>query len=93
MNFNTNLVLDLISIEADLKDKINYLIDGELLVSNDVDEFNDQLFIEKITPLIKKELNIFLKNGLSTMGLGIIRSYINLDNIDYKFLLENITRF
>ena len=93
MNFNTNLVLDLISIEADLKDKINYLIDGELLVSNDVDEFNDQLFIEKITPLIKKELNIFLKNGLSKMGLGIIRSYINLDNIDYKFLLENSTRF
>ena len=93
MNFNTNLVLDLISIEADLKDKINYLIDGELLVSNDVDEFNDQLFIEKITPLIKKELNIFLKNGLSKMGLGITRSYINLDNIDYKFLLENITRF
>ena len=93
MNFNTNLVLDLISIEADLKDKINYLIDGELLVSNDVDEFNDQLFIEKITPLIKKELNIFLKNGLSKMGLGIIRSYINLDTIDYKFLLENITRF
>jgi len=92
MNFDTRTVTDLISLDSDLKDALRMLIDQEQLFSENIGQFNDDVFIESITPLLKDHLKSFLKKDIKKMELPFINNMINLNNIDYKFLIEEITK-
>jgi hypothetical protein len=92
MNFDTRTVTDLISLDSDLKDALRMVIDQEQLFSENIGQFNDDVFIESITPLLKDHLKSFLKKDIKKMELPFINNMINLNNIDYKFLIEEITK-
>ena len=92
MNFDTRTVTDLISLDSDLKDALRMVIDQEQLFSENVGQFNDDVFIESITPLLKDHLKSFLKKDIKKMELPFVNNMINLNNIDYKFLIEEITK-
>jgi len=92
MNFDTRTVTDLISLDSDLKDALRMVIDQEQLFSENIGQFNDDVFIESITPLLKDHLKSFLKKDIKKMELPFVNNMINLNNIDYKFLIEEITK-
>jgi hypothetical protein len=91
MNFNTRIVLDLISLSEPLKESINALIDNELLLSNGLEDFTEEHFIQKLTLPIEELLIYFIKNELNGMGLSIIKKYINLNDVEYDILINRLT--
>jgi hypothetical protein len=91
MNFNTRIVLDLISLSEPLKESINALIDNELLLSNGIEDFTEEYFIQKLTLPIEELLIYFIKNELNGMGLAIIKKYINLNDVEYDVLINRLT--
>ncbi len=91
MNFNTRIVLDLISLSTSLQKSVNHLIDEQLLLSNGIEEFTDEFFVDKLTPNIKELLEIFLKKELNDIGLGLIKKYINIHGVEYDILINKIT--
>lgn len=92
MNFDTRTILDLIKLDSDFKKVLHSIIDGEQLFSENIGQFNSDIFIESITPLLKDHINIFLKTELKNMNLYLIKNIININNIDYKILIEEVTK-
>lgn len=92
MNFDTRTVIDLISLDSDLQNKLRMTIDEEQLFSENIGHFNDDVFIESITPLLKDHLKSFMKKDVKKMELPFINNLVNLNIIDYKHLIEEITK-
>lgn len=93
MNFDTRTVMDIISLNDDLKKNISETITQEQLFSENIGRFNSDEFIDSITPMIKDTLKIFLKKNLKSMGLSLIKNHININNVDYKYLVNEIASF
>jgi hypothetical protein len=94
MNFDTRTVLDIISLNDELKKKILGMIDTELLLfnySNDVERDDDE-FALAIAPLIKRYMESFFKKDFKKSDLFLIRKTINLKNVDYKQLIDNVVK-
>lgn len=91
MNFNTRIVLDLISLSEPLKESINNFIDNQLLLSSGIENFTEELFIEKLTIPIKQLLIDFIQKDLKDMGLDIIKKYIDLNGVEYDVLINKLT--
>ena len=92
MNFDTRTVLDLINLNDDLKESLFEIILNEQMFLSDTDEFNNNVLVQSATPMIKLKLKEFLfRSQLTKMGLGIIKGTINLNNIDYKHLVLDVT--
>ena len=92
MNFDTRTVIDLISLDSDLQSKLRMTIDEEQLFSENIGHFNDDVFIESITPILKDHLKYFMKKNIKKMELAFIHNLVNLNNIDYNRLIEEITK-
>ena len=92
MNFDTRTVIDLISLDNELKEKLQETVDAELLVFESTDIFTDEEFINSITPHIKDYLKLSIKKTINLLELDFIKKMINLDNIDYKKLIEYINK-
>jgi len=92
MNFDTRTVLDLIILDDNFKKTLHSIVDGEQLFSENIGHFNSDIFIESITPLLKDNIKMFLKTELKRMNLYVIKNIINLNNVDYKILVEQITK-
>jgi len=92
MNFDTRTVLDLIRLHNDFSKTLRSIIDGEQLFSENIGQFNSDVFIESITPLLKDNIKIFIKKELKNMNLYHIKDIINLNNVDYKILIEEVTK-
>jgi hypothetical protein len=61
---------------------------------DNTDEFRDKIFIETVTPMVKNKIKDFLfRKELTKMNLGILKGIINLNNVDYKYLIEDVTSF
>ena len=84
MNFDTRTVIDLISLDNELKEKLQETVDAELLVFESTDIFTDEEFINSITPHLKDYLKVSIKKTIKLLELDFIKKMINLDNIDYK---------
>jgi hypothetical protein len=91
MNFNTRIVLDLISLSDPLKESINHLIDNELLLSNGIEDLTEDHFIEKLSIPIKQLLIDFIQKDLKDMDLDIIKRYIDLNGVEYDVLVNKLT--
>lgn len=92
MNFDTRTVIDLISLDNELKEKLQDTVDEELLMFESTDIFTDEEFINSITPHLKDYLKISIKKNLKLLELDFLKKMINLDNIDYKKLIEYINK-
>lgn len=94
MNFDTRTVIDLITLNDSLKNKLFEVIDSELLLfnySNDVERDEDE-FALTIAPLLKRHIEKFFKVEFKKSDLFLIRKTINLKNVNYKQLVDNITK-
>ena len=92
MNFDTRTVIDLISLDDELKEKLQDTVDEELLMFQSTDSFTDEEFIDSVIPHIKDYLKISIKKNLKTLELDFIKKMINLDNVDYKKLIDYINK-
>lgn len=94
MNFDTRTVIDLITLNDSLKNKLFEVIDSELLLfnySHDVERDEDE-FALTIAPLLKRHIEKFFKVEFKKSDLFLIRKTINLKNVNYKQLVDNITK-
>lgn len=94
MNFDTRTVLDIISLNDSLKQKIFQVIDTELLLfnySHDVERDEDE-FALAIAPLLKRYIEQFFKTDFKKSDLYLIRKSINLKNVNYKQLIDTVTK-
>lgn len=94
INFDTRTVIDLITLNDSLKNKLFEVIDSELLLfnySNDVERDEDE-FALTIAPLLKRHIEKFFKVEFKKSDLFLIRKTINLKNVNYKQLVDNITK-
>jgi hypothetical protein len=94
MNFDTRTVIDIINLNNDFKESLFELILEEQSMIDNTDEFRDKIFIETVTPMVKNKIKDFLfRKELTKMNLGILKGIINLNNVDYKYLIEDVTSF
>lgn len=94
MNFDTRTVVDIIMLNDSLKNILFDVIDSELLLFNythDVERDEDE-FALTIAPLLKRHIEKFFKVEFKKSDLFLVRKTINLKNVDYKQLVDNITK-
>lgn len=94
MNFDTRTVVDIILLNDSLKNRLFDVIDSELLLFNythDVERDEDE-FALTIAPLLKRHIEKFFKVEFKKSDLFLVRKTINLKNVDYKQLVDNITK-
>ena len=93
MNFDTRTVMDIIELNDELKDEIFEIIFQEHLFSEKHDMLNANKFSDAISPLIKDSLKKFFKRGLTAMGLSVLKGTININNVDYDYLVNEVSKF
>lgn len=94
MNFDTRTVMDLINLNNEFRESLFDIILEEQSMIDSTDEFRDKVFVETVTPIIKSRIKDFLfRKELTKMNLGILKGTINLNNVDYKHLIEDVTSF
>lgn len=92
MNFDTRTIIDIINLNDDLKQSLFEIILNEQMFLGDTDEFNDDVLLQSVTPIIKNRLKQFLfVKELKKMNLDILKGTININNIDYKHLIKDVT--
>jgi hypothetical protein len=92
MNFDTRTILDIISLNGELKESLFEIVLTEQESLDDKDEFNEDVLLNSAIPVIKNRLKDFLfRKELTNMELGILKGIININNIDYKFLIREVT--
>jgi hypothetical protein len=94
MNFDTRTVMDLINLNNEFRESLFEIILEEQSMIDSTDEFRDKVFVETVSPIIKSRIKDFLfRKELTKMNLGILKGTINLNNVDYKHLIEDVTSF
>ncbi len=92
MNFDTRTIIDIISLNAELKESLFEIVLTEQESLEDQDQFNEDVLLNSAVPVIKNRLKDFLfRKELTNMELGILKGLININNIDYKFLIREVT--
>lgn len=93
MNFDTRTVMDIIQLNDELKDELFEIVFQEQMFSEKYDSLNMSKFADTITPLIKDALKKFFKKGLTKMGLPVLKGTVNINNVDYTHLVNEVTKF
>jgi hypothetical protein len=92
MNFDTRTIVDIISLNGELKESLFEIVLTEQESLEDQDQFNEDVLLNSAVPAIKNKLKDFLfRKELTNMNLGILKGMININNIDYKFLIREVT--
>lgn len=92
MNFDTRTIIDIIELSSELKKELQSLVDNELEIFLSTDDFTDDDFNKAVYPQIKDELKSFLKSKLKTIDMQILKGIVNLNSVDYKHLVNHITK-
>lgn len=92
MNFDTRTILDISKLDFDLNEDLIQTIKEEQLFSEKIEQYDYDIFVESIVPLIKDKLKFFLKKNLKDIGLPILKGVINIDNVDYKIFVNEIQK-
>lgn len=92
MNFDTRTIVDIIELSSELKKELQSMVDNELVFFLSTDNLTDEDFNNAIYPQIKDELKSFLKSKLKTIDMQILKGMVNLNEVDYKHLVNHITK-
>ena len=93
MNFDTRTIIDMIRLDETLTEDLRYTIAEEQIFSEKIDQYDYDIFVDSITPLIKDRLKFFLKKDLKQIDLLILKGVVNVDNIDYKTFVNEIQKY
>jgi hypothetical protein len=92
MNFDTRTIVDIISLNTELRESLFEIVLTEQESLEDQDEFNEDVLLNSAVPVMKNRIKDFLfRKELTNMELGILKGLININNIDYKFLIREVT--
>lgn len=92
MNFDTRTIIDIINLNNELKETLFDIILNEQMAIGDADEFNNKILMQSVTPILKNKLKEFLFiKELNKMDLSILKGIVDLKNVDYDFLIKEIT--
>ena len=92
MNFDTRTVIDIIQLSDELKKELQSAVGDELAFLLSTNDFTDEDLFNAVYPTIKDALKTFLKNKLKTVYLPILKNTVNLNSVDYKYLIDHITK-
>ena len=92
MNFDTRTIIDIIELSNELKKELQSMVDDELTFLLSTNDFTDEDFVNAVHPQIKDQLKMFLKNKLKTIDMQILKGMVNLNEVDYKYLVDHITK-
>jgi hypothetical protein len=85
-------MIDIINLNDKLKESLFEIVLAEQESLEYQDEFNEDVLLNSAVPIIKNKLKDFLfRKELINMELGILKGTINIQNIDYKFLIREVT--
>ena len=92
MNFDTRTVIDIIQLSDELKKELQSAVGDELAFLLSTNDFTDEDLLNAVYPTIKDALKTFLKNKLKKVYLHILKNTVNLNSVDYKYLIDHITK-
>lgn len=92
MNFDTRTIIDMVKLYKDLTQEIQNIIKEEQLFSEKINQYDYDIFVDSIVPLIKDKLKFFIKKNLKDIGLPVLRDVINIDNVDYKIFVNEMQK-
>jgi len=96
INFDTRTINDLIHLDEDLKFEINSIIQEEEFISkkntinsilNDYEFITDDI-LDTVLPDIKDCLKSFMKKNLNKIELSVLKEVVNLNNVDYRYIVN-----
>jgi hypothetical protein len=98
MNFDTRTILDLINLDDLLRNNIVSILDEETELSKKkktTNKPNDLTidfasYVINVKPAIKDCLRLFLKKDLKRLGLPILKGVVNINNISYEDIVDNV---
>lgn len=92
MNFDTRTVLDIILLDPDLETILTALVDGEKVLWIRSGKTSENDFVKSVVPLVKDELNLYMRTRLHRMKLGFLKKMLNLDKVDYFHLIPAVAK-
>lgn len=92
MNFDTRTIIDLVKLDHELTEDLRFTIAEEQIFSEKIQQYDYDIFVDSISPLIKDKLKFFLKKNLKSIDLLILKGIVNIDNVDYKKFVNEIQK-
>lgn len=92
MNFDTRTVIDVIALSDELKKELQSTVDDELTFLLSTNDFTDDDFFNAVYPQIRDHLKLFFKSKLKTIDMQILKGMVNLNSVDYKYLVDHISK-
>ena len=92
MTFDTRTVIDLIKLDQELLEDLRYTIAEEQRFSEKIEQYDYDVFVDSISPLIKDLVKSFIKTKLKSIGLPILKGIVCVDNVDYKIFVNEIQK-
>jgi hypothetical protein len=92
MNFDTRTIIDIAKFDQSLLEDLRYTIAEEQRFSEKIEQYDYDVFIDSISPLIRDMLKTFIKTKLKSIGLPVLKGIVNVDNIDYKIFVNEIQK-
>ena len=92
MNFDTRTIIDMVRLDEELTEDFRFTISEEQRFSEKIHQYDYDIFVDSISPLLKDKLKRFLKNNLKDIGLPILKDSVKIDNIDYKVFVNEIQK-
>ena len=92
MNFDTRTVIDLVKLDEELTEDFRYTIIEEQRFSEKIHQYDYDIFVDSISPLLRDKIKMFLKNNLKQIGLPILKGSIKIENVDYKVFVNEIQK-
>jgi hypothetical protein len=92
MNFDTRTIIDMARLDVNLTEDLRYTIAEEQRFSEKIQQYDYDIFVDSISPLLKDKLKSFLKRNLSSINLPILKGMVNINNVDYKIFVNEIQK-
>lgn len=92
MNFDTRTVLDLMIIDPDLERNVSAIVDGEKFLWTSSGKTSQNEFVKSVIPLVKDELQFYMKTRLYRIKMTFLKNMVNLENVDYFHLIPAVSK-
>jgi len=92
MNFDTRTVIDLIKLDQELLEDLRYTIAEEQRFSENIEQYDYDVFVDSVSPLLKDIIKSFMRNKLKDIGLPLLKGIVSIDNVDYKTFVNEIQK-